>query len=124
LTAPREPTVNDRPSTVWTQVNSRGFPAMTVPAGFTTIVYDRDANSNLLGPKPAALPVGIDILGLPFSEPKLFQIASAYESATHHRIPPPDFGALAIQAKSAGTPRPMPQARTLRPDELQEIKHD
>jgi hypothetical protein len=30
--------------------------------------------------------------GRPFGEPMLFRIASAYESATHHRIPPPDFG--------------------------------
>ena len=122
LTAPREPTVNDRPSTVWTQINSRGFPAMTVPAGFTTSVYDRDANSNLVGPIPARLPVGIDILGLPFSEPKLFQIASAYEAATHHRVPPPDFSALGVQPKRATAPRPMPAPRTLRPDELREIK--
>jgi len=124
LTAPREPTVNDRPSTVWTQINSRGFPAMTVPAGFTTVVYDRNASSNLVGPIPAKLPVGIDFLGLPFSEPKLFQIASAYEAATHHRVPPPDFGVIANQAKAAGAPRPMPQARTLRADELREIKND
>jgi Asp-tRNA(Asn)/Glu-tRNA(Gln) amidotransferase A subunit family amidase len=28
----------------------------------------------------------------PFAEPTLFRIASAYEAATKHRIPPPDFG--------------------------------
>jgi hypothetical protein len=28
----------------------------------------------------------------PFSEATLFRIASAYEAATKHRIPPPDFG--------------------------------
>ena len=125
LTAPREPTVNDRGSTIWTQINSRGFPAMTVPAGFTTVVYDRDASSNLLPAKAAKLPVGIDFLGLPFSEPKLFQIASAYEAATHNRVPPPDFGALTtVQPMRVSAPRPMPQARTLRPDELREIKND
>jgi Asp-tRNA(Asn)/Glu-tRNA(Gln) amidotransferase A subunit family amidase len=32
--------------------------------------------------------------GRPFSEPTLFKIASAYESATHHREPPADFGPL------------------------------
>jgi hypothetical protein len=36
LTAPQEPTVNDRSSGLWTYINSRGFPALTVPAGFTT----------------------------------------------------------------------------------------
>lgn len=69
---------------------------MTVPAGFTTTVYDRGAGSPppLLAPKQLALPVGVDFLGLPFSEPKLFEIGSAYERATGHRKPPPDFGPL------------------------------
>ena len=79
---------------IWTQINSRGFPAMTVPAGFTTHVYDRGADGQLLPPKPASLPVGIDLLGLPFGEPTLFSIASAYEAGTRHRIQPPDFGPL------------------------------
>jgi Asp-tRNA(Asn)/Glu-tRNA(Gln) amidotransferase A subunit family amidase len=48
----------------------------------------------LLPAKTAALPVGIDFLGLPFTEPKLFEIASAYESATHHRAQPAEFGPL------------------------------
>jgi amidase len=75
LTAPQEPSVNDRSSGLWTYINSRGFPAMTVPAGFTTHVYDRAADGALLPAKDAELPVGIDFLGLPFSEPKLFAIA-------------------------------------------------
>jgi Asp-tRNA(Asn)/Glu-tRNA(Gln) amidotransferase A subunit family amidase len=94
LTSPEEPTVNDRSAGLWTYINSRGFPAMTVPAGFTTKVYDRAADGSMLPAKAAALPVGIDFLGLPFSEPTLFEIGSAYESATHNRVPPPDFGPL------------------------------
>jgi len=39
---------NDRGSGLWTNINSRGFPAMTVPAGFTTQVYDRAADGTLL----------------------------------------------------------------------------
>jgi Asp-tRNA(Asn)/Glu-tRNA(Gln) amidotransferase A subunit family amidase len=93
LTAPPEPTVNDR-GLNWTTISSRGFPAMTVPAGFTTVVYDRAADGALLPPKPAVLPVGVDILALPFGEPTVFGIASAFEAATHHRVPPPDFGPL------------------------------
>jgi len=48
----------------------------------------------LTGPIPASLPVNLDFLGVPFSEKKLFRIASAYERATRHRAPPPEFGPL------------------------------
>ena len=93
LTAPAEPTINDR-GLNWTTISSRGFAAMTVPAGFTTEVYDRGAGGVLLAPKHLALPVGIDFLGLPFTEPKLFEIASAYEQATRNRRPPAAFPPL------------------------------
>jgi amidase len=124
MTAPQEPTVNDRSSGLWTYINSRGFPALTVPAGFTTRVYDRGADGELLPPKPAALPVGIDFLGLPFSEPTLFQIASVYEAATRHRTPPPDFGPLESRRTRSrpGKPRALPQPRRLRADERRAIE--
>jgi Asp-tRNA(Asn)/Glu-tRNA(Gln) amidotransferase A subunit family amidase len=111
-----EPTVNGRP-TLWTFLGTQGFPAITVPAGFTTLVYDRlpdPANpapadalrrangpggapvpSILSGPVPAKLPVGVDFLGRPYSEPLLFKIAAAYEQATKLRRPPADFGPVA-----------------------------
>jgi Asp-tRNA(Asn)/Glu-tRNA(Gln) amidotransferase A subunit family amidase len=100
IKAPVEPDVNGRSHTAWTLLGTMGFPAMTVPAGFTTAVYDRvvDAaapgGTRLVGPVPAKLPVGIDFLAMPFGEPMLFRIASAYEAATQHRMPPPEFGAL------------------------------
>ncbi|MEU4805746.1 amidase family protein [Actinosynnema sp. NPDC023587] len=50
-----------------------GFPALTVPAGFT----------------PDGLPVGVELLGAPFSEPTLLGLGFDYEQATHHRRPPP-----------------------------------
>ncbi len=93
LTSPAEPTVNDR-GLSWSGISSRGFPAITVPAGFTTLVYDRDASGAMLPPIAAALPVGIEFLVLPFDEPLLFSIAGAYESATHNRKAPPEFGPL------------------------------
>lgn len=49
-----------------------GFPAMTVPAGFTT----------------DGLPVGIEFMARPFAEGTLFKFGYAYEQATHHRKPP------------------------------------
>ncbi len=53
-----------------------GFPAITVPMGFT---YD-------------SLPAGMTILGRSFSEGLLIKYAYAYEQATRHRRPPAGFG--------------------------------
>jgi Asp-tRNA(Asn)/Glu-tRNA(Gln) amidotransferase A subunit family amidase len=49
-----------------------GFPAVTVPMGFTE----------------EGLPAGLQILGDAFTEETLFRIAYAYEQATLHRRPP------------------------------------
>jgi amidase len=48
------------------------WPAAVVPMGYT---YED-------------LPSGLQIIGLPWSEERLLQIAYAYEQATHHRKPP------------------------------------
>jgi Asp-tRNA(Asn)/Glu-tRNA(Gln) amidotransferase A subunit family amidase len=108
---------------VWTFLGAQGFPVITVPAGFTTEVYDwvrdskaeeipasaftgggggergeprpiEDRRLRLVGPVKAKLPVGVDFVGRPFDEPLLLKIASAYESATRHRAPPSEFGPL------------------------------
>lgn len=55
-----------------------GFPALTVPMGFTV----------------DALPAGLEFLGRPFSESQLLGYAYAYEQATHHRRPPATTPAL------------------------------
>ena len=52
-----------------------GFPALTVPAGFTT----------------DELPVGLEFLGRPFTEEKLLGFGYAFEQATHYRQPPPNM---------------------------------
>lgn len=98
LGAPIEPTLDGRSNSVWGLLGQHGIPTLSVPAGFTTHVYDRvrdpsaPGGTRLAGPVPAKLPVGIMFFGRPFSEPVLLKIASAYEAATKHRIPPPDFG--------------------------------
>jgi amidase len=109
---PDEPPVNGRGG-AWSLLGQQGLPAITVPAGFTTEVYDRVRDpsapkpppipegvfaeggrepTRLIGPVPAVLPVGMDIVGRPFDEPTILRIASAYEAATHHRTPPKEFG--------------------------------
>jgi amidase len=52
---------------------STGFPAITVPMGFT---------------RSGALPAGLQFFGRAWSEPRLLELAYAYEQATHHRRPP------------------------------------
>ena len=51
---------------------STGFPAITVPMGYTR----------------GTLPAGLQFLGRAWSEPALIRLAFAYEQATHHRRPP------------------------------------
>jgi amidase len=52
---------------------STGFPAITVPMGFT---------------RGDTLPAGLQFFGRPWSEATLLRLAYAYEQATHHRRPP------------------------------------
>lgn len=59
-----------------------GFPAITVPAGFTA----------------DGLPIGLELMGREFDEALLLKLAYAYEQGTHHRRPPnttPAFTAAA-----------------------------
>ena len=56
-----------------------GLPAMVVPAGFTD----------------DGLPVGVELFGRAFAEPRLLELAYSYERATGHREPPAGFGPVA-----------------------------
>jgi amidase len=97
MTTPREPNAGGRSPIGYSLIGQQGFPVITVPAGFTTEVWDRErdgGSTRLIGPIAARLPVGVDFVARPFDEPMLFRIASAYEAATKHRRPPADFGAV------------------------------
>jgi len=50
-----------------------GFPAITVPMGYTR----------------GLLPAGLQLLARPFAEATLFRLAYSYEEGTRHRRPPP-----------------------------------
>jgi amidase len=99
-----ERVLDTRASTAWRLSPNSGLPAVVVPAGFTSEVYDRAAvvaadksvkAGDLVGPKAVALPVAIEFLGRPFAEPVLLKIASSYEKATRHRKAPSAFPPLA-----------------------------
>jgi amidase len=98
LGAPIEPPLEGRTNSVWGLLGQHGFPTLSVPAGFTTQVFDRvrdpaaPGGTRLAEPVAAKLPLGIMFVGRPFAEPTLIKIGSAYEAATKHRVPPPDFG--------------------------------
>jgi amidase len=55
-----------------------GFPAITVPMGFTS----------------EGLPSGLQIVGKLFEEAVIIKIAYSYEQATKHRKPPPHFSTI------------------------------
>ena len=54
-----------------------GFPSVVVPAGFAPS-----------GTAPIGVPVGMEIIGRPFSEPVLIAIAYSFEQASRLRRPP------------------------------------
>jgi Asp-tRNA(Asn)/Glu-tRNA(Gln) amidotransferase A subunit family amidase len=83
---PPDVLTNPRPKDEYAKGDNRalspaiGFPALVVPAGLTT----------------DGLPVGLEFLGRPFSEPQLLRFGYAYEQATQRRRPPtttPPLGA-------------------------------
>ena len=116
-----EPEVNDRPQisccTAFTALG--GMPEMDVPAGFTTISYDSQYELNAdktdyievtgAGRVEDAADAGQhDVLVGPGSDAAVIKAGSAYESATHHRKPPPAFGPVPAR------PQPAPTSASLR----------
>ena len=87
------------------------IPRIVVPAGMSDIVYEPQYSLNKgktdyiseLAPStpktklPHPMPIAITFFAGQGEEPTLIKIGTAYESATHHRIPPPAFGPVARQ---------------------------
>jgi Asp-tRNA(Asn)/Glu-tRNA(Gln) amidotransferase A subunit family amidase len=83
-----------------------GSPEIDVPAGYVRTNYEPqyvlsankeeyiavpgDVESQLQYP----MPISIMFWAGPGSDADLIKAASAYEAATHHRVPPPAFGPL------------------------------
>ncbi|HLQ76074.1 MAG TPA: amidase family protein, partial [Terriglobia bacterium] len=106
LGGPGEPEVNDRPTisccTAFTAL--LGGPEMDIPAGYTQIVYDQtyaltpdkkdyiELTGEVESHLPYPMPVSMMFWAGPGSDSSVIKAASAYESATHHRVPPSAFG--------------------------------
>ena len=105
---PSEPTVNGRGASGSTQTITAliGAPEIVVPAGFNDVVYEPRYVLNAAGDRYDAapgyepsrldtpLPIGMMFWAGPGDEAAVLRAASAYEAATRHRVPPPDFGPL------------------------------
>lgn len=82
-----------------------GIPEVFVPAGFADSIYDLEfvlsEDGSTYEGRESETPTELGGIGLPYNlgfwaepgqEANLLKVASAYEAATHHRQPPPDFG--------------------------------
>ena len=101
-----EPEVNGR----GTQSCCQGFtallgsPEVDVPAGFITTAYDPKyvlspdkkeylpVTGSVKTTMPHPMPISLMFWAGPGYDPDVIKAGSAYESATHHRTPPPQFG--------------------------------
>jgi Asp-tRNA(Asn)/Glu-tRNA(Gln) amidotransferase A subunit family amidase len=89
------------------------IPRIVVPAGSTDVVYepvyalnaDKTDYVSVLPPDVQKsklkhpMPISITFFAGQGEEPTLIKIGSAYESATHHRFAPPDFGPVSARHK-------------------------
>ncbi len=83
-----------------------GFPEIIVTAGSNQIIFesefvlsgDKKSYNDIAGTVeselPNPMPFSIMFWAGPGDESTLIEVASAYEAATQHRTPPPDFGPL------------------------------
>jgi Asp-tRNA(Asn)/Glu-tRNA(Gln) amidotransferase A subunit family amidase len=111
-----EPEINGRASisccTRFTAI--LGAPEVEVPAGYVRTTYDPEyvlsedkkkyieATGTVKSQLPYPMPTSLMVWAGPGSDADTIRVASAYEAATHHRIPPPAFGPLSVSTETSG----------------------
>jgi amidase len=68
-----------------------GYPTITVPYALLPVPAGTGANAFPAGFEPRPAPYGVSFTGPACSEPKLIELAFAFEQATKKRTPPPLF---------------------------------
>jgi Asp-tRNA(Asn)/Glu-tRNA(Gln) amidotransferase A subunit family amidase len=110
-----EPEVNDRSSQSCCQMFTAllGGPEADVPAGYTTIAYDPKyvltadkkryiaVTGSVESKLPHPMPISMMFWAGPGSDADVIKVSSAYEAATHHRVPPPAFGPLPVPRQTS-----------------------
>lgn len=113
LGGPSEPEVDYRESNGCCQglTPMIGGPEIEVPAGYTHVVYepqyvlseDGTTYYAVTGSErsilPHPMPISLMFWAGAGHDPNVIKAASAYESATHHRVPPPAFGPVKSEGK-------------------------
>jgi hypothetical protein len=108
LFGPSDPMVSwrDSQSCCATFTAFLGLPEIVVPAGYNRVVYEPqyvlsedktrylEVNGITQSLLSTAMPNSLMLWAGPGDDGKLLRIASAYEGATKHRVPPPAFGPL------------------------------
>jgi Asp-tRNA(Asn)/Glu-tRNA(Gln) amidotransferase A subunit family amidase len=90
-----------------------GGPEADVPAGYTEIAYDPQyvltedkkqyvpVTGTVQAKMRHPMPISLMFWAGPGGDSDVIKAASAYEAATHHRIPPPAFGPLPAQKSTS-----------------------
>ncbi len=108
-----EPAVDDRDANGYGQgfTPMMGAPEIIVPAGYVTDTYEPQyalspdkkryvaMTGTVKSRLPHPMPISLAFWAGPGDEPAVIKAASAYEAATHHRVPPPAFGPVRSTAK-------------------------
>jgi amidase len=68
-----------------------GYPTVTVPFAFVPVPPGTGASAFPAGFDPKPAPYNVSFTGTACSEPRLIELAYAFEQATRKRIPPPLF---------------------------------